>query len=127
MLTAIFQSIVLKWIFRRILELGGLGGVILAAYGALPPTQQTVIARVLQGDWGEITLSALFPLAMAAGGYIWSFVSTVKPHATAGGVQVATSQMTPTKSAEVKEAVKTTAAKQRPNLADALGDIFRRK
>lgn len=126
MLTAIFQSVVLKWILRRVMELGGLGGVVLAAYGALTPAQQSVIARALQGDWGDITLSALVPLLIAVGGYAWSFISTVKPHATAGGIQVPTSQMTPTKSAEVKEAVKTTAAKKRPNLAEALGGLFKK-
>lgn len=129
MLTAIFQSVVLKWIFRRILELGGLGGVILAAYGSLPPAQQMIIPRILQGDWGEITLNALFPLLIAIGGYVWSFISTVKPHATSGGVQVPTSQMTPAKKEAVKEAVKTTAAKQRPTLnpLEALGGLFKRK
>lgn len=126
MLTAIVQSVVLKWILRRVMELGGLGGVILAAYGALPPAQQTIIARILQGDWGDITISALLPLVIAVGGYAWSFISTVTPHATAKGVQVPTSQMTPTKSAEVKEAVKTTVAaqKKRPTLLDS---IFKRK
>lgn len=126
MLTAIFQSVVLKWVFRRILELGGLGGVILTAFAALPPGQQAVIGRVLQGDWGEITLSALAPLAVALFGYAWSFISTVKPHATSDGVQVPTSQMTPTKKAEVKEAVKTTVAaqKRKPTILDA---IFKRK
>lgn len=129
MLTTLLNSVILRWIIRRILELGGLGGVILAAYGALPPAQQTIIAKVLQGDWGDITVSALLPLVVAVAGYAWSFISTVKPHATAHGVQVPTSQMTPTKKAEVKEAVKTTIAAQKRktvNPLEALGNIFKR-
>lgn len=118
MLNAIIQSVVLKWVFRRVLELGGLCGVLLTAYGALPPTQQTVIGRALQGEWGDITLGALFPLLVALGGYTWSFVSTVKPHATSNGVQVATSRMEPAKKEAVKDAVKTTAA--RPTIFDKL-------
>lgn len=118
MLTAIFQSIVLKWGVRRVLELGPIISGALAWWSALSPADQQSLINVLQGNWGLASLGAIVSL----GGYLWSFISTVKPHATSDGVQVPTSQMTPAKKAEVKEAVKTTVAaqKRRPNILDAL-------
>jgi hypothetical protein len=118
MLTAIFQSIVVKWVVRRIMELGPPVGGLLTLWGAMPESYRDLIAQVLQGNWGLVSLGTLVSL----GGYLWSYVSTVKPHATADGVQVPTSQMTPAKKAEVKEAVKTTVAAQnkRPNILESL-------
>lgn len=118
MLTAIFQSIVLKWGVRRVMELGPLISGALAWWNALSPADQQSLINVLQGNWGLASLGAIVSL----GGYLWSFISTVKPHATSDGVQVPTSQMTPAKKAEVKEAVKTTVAaqKKRPNILESL-------
>lgn len=127
MLTAIFQSIVVKWVTRRVLELGPIASGALSWWNSLSPNDQQTLLGILQGNWGLVTLGALISL----GGYVWSFISTVTPHATAKGVQVPTSQMTPTKSAEVKEAVKTTVAAQKKrstvNPLDALGGLFKRK
>lgn len=125
MLTAVFQSIIVKWVVRRILELGPIVSGALAWWGALSPADQQSLVNLLQGNWGLASLGAVVSL----GGYLWSFISTVKPHATANGVQVPTSQMTPAKKEAVKEAVTTTAAaqKRRPNPLEALGGLFKRK
>lgn len=125
MLTTIFQSIVVKWVIRRILELGPIAAGGISAWNAIPDRYQEMLLGVLQGNWSVVTLGALVSFA----GYFWSFISTVKPHATADGVQVPTSQMTPTKKAEVKEAVKTTIAAQKRktvNPFETLGNIFKR-
>jgi len=114
MLNTIIQSVVLKWLLRRVLELGPIISGALTWWGALSPADQAGLINILQGNWGLATLGA----AVSLGGYIWSLIATVKPHATAGGVQVPTSQMTPAKKEAVKEAVKTTAAK--PTLLDKL-------
>lgn len=120
MLNAIFQSVVIKWLTRRVLELGPIASGALSWWNSLSPNDQQTLLGILQGNWGLVTLGAAVSLA----GYAWSFISTVTPHATAHGVQVPVSQMTPTKKAEVKEAVATTVAKKRPTILDA---IFKRK
>lgn len=125
MLTTLLNSVIVRWIIRRILELGPIAAGGISAWNAIPDRYQDMLLGVLQGNWSMVTLGAVVSFA----GYAWSFISTVKPHATADGVQVPTSQMTPTKKAEVKEAVKTTIAAQKRktvNPLEALGQLFKR-
>jgi hypothetical protein len=119
-MNAIFQSVILKWLLRRVLELGPIASGALSWWNSLSPADHDNLLNILQGNWGVVTLAGGVSLL----GYAWSFISTVTPHATAHGVQVPTSQMTPAKKEAVKEAVATTAAKKRPTILDA---IFKRQ
>jgi len=85
MLASFFSSIVAKWILRRVLEIGGLAGSGLGWYMSLQPSTQAVIANLLQHNWDKVSLAALIPLAVSLGGYVWSFISTTKPHVVADG------------------------------------------
>lgn len=85
----IFTGLVGQWVFRRFLELGGIFGTLWAFYSTLPPGAQEAIQQVLQGNWQNVTLGAIVPILMALFGYIWSFVSTTRPHvATRDGKQI---------------------------------------
>lgn len=74
-----FQNVVIGWLARRGLELGGLIGGITIWYQSLSPAEQSAINRILAGDWQEIPLGSVVLLLVSIGGYIWSFRSTVQP------------------------------------------------
>ncbi len=85
MLASFFSSIAAKWLLRRVLEVGGLAGSGLGWYMSLSPTTQALIANLLQHNWDKVSLAALLPLAVSLWGYVWSFISTTKPHVVADG------------------------------------------
>lgn len=74
-----FQNVIIGWLARRALEIGGIVGAGLTAWNNLPPATQEAILSVLGRNWETITLGALAPIALSAWGYIWSALSTFKP------------------------------------------------
>lgn len=81
------QNVIVGWLVRRGLELGGLIGTLAMVYQSLPPATQAAIGRAVQGDWQDITLGALFPLIVAIWGYVWSFRATVQPQVVTADAQ----------------------------------------
>lgn len=82
------MQIIGLWLFRRALEMGGIIGAILAAWNGLPPGIQDAVLMLLSRNWENITLGALIPIAVAAWGYIWSFISSIRPQVVADGKQI---------------------------------------
>lgn len=74
-----FQNVIIAWITRRVLEIGGLLGALLTAWNNLPSETQNAILMVLGRNWETITLGALAPIGLALWGYVWSALSTFKP------------------------------------------------
>ncbi len=74
-----FQNVIIGWLARRALEIGGIVGALLTAWNNLPPATQEAILSVLGRNWETITLGALAPIALSIWGYVWSFVSTRAP------------------------------------------------
>src|SRR5690606_8220368 len=74
-----FQNVIIGWIARRALEIGGLVGALLTAWNNLPPGTKDAILMVLGRNWETITLGALAPIAISLWGYVWSALSTFKP------------------------------------------------
>lgn len=74
-----FTGLIGQWIIRRILELGGLAGAALTGWNSLPPATQEAILAVLGARWQEVTLGTLAALVPSIWGYVWSFLSTIKP------------------------------------------------
>ena len=106
-------SVIGQWIVRRILELGGLAAAGLTAWNNLPPHVQEAIIGLLGAKWQDITLGTLFGLGVAAWGYVWSFISTIKPHVTVDGVQTPVKALPDDKKVIVEESVRTAQAKRR--------------
>lgn len=95
-----FTNVILGWIARRVLEIGGLIAAGLTAWNNLPPGAQEAILLVLGGNWQGITLATLVSLW----GYAWSYLSTVKPQVvTAEKKQI---PLTPTGAAEAEAIAK---------------------
>lgn len=118
------MNLILFWLGRRALELGGLAGALLTVWGSLPVGTQNAILALLTSKWETVTIGSLAPLAVALGGYIWSFVATTRPQVVSGGKKVAIKDLPPTTEAKVKQAVQ--AVKPSNPLGDALSKIFKR-
>jgi hypothetical protein len=74
------QNVVLGWVLRRFVELGGLGVVLVQLYLGLPPNAQAALGAVLSGDTSQQNLIlAIGGAIVAVGGYLWSFRATVVP------------------------------------------------
>jgi hypothetical protein len=106
-------GIVGQWLLRRVMELGGLAAAALTAWNNLPPHVQEAIIGLLGAKWQDITLGTLVGLGVAAWGYIWSFVSTIKPHVTVDGVQTPVKALPADKQVVVEESARTAQAKRR--------------
>lgn len=115
----LFNSVVIRWLLRRVLELGPTASGLLAWWNAMSPADQATLMAIVQGNWGLVTIGAVISLV----GYIWSFIATVTPHATAEGVQVPTKKMTPHQAEKVETAV---AASRPRTLAEVIGSFFRK-
>jgi hypothetical protein len=126
------KSVVVGWLGRRILDWGGWLGtfllVVIGLYNALPATSQAAIGSAIRGDWQDITLGALIPLAGLVVSQVMSFRATVKPQVvTPDGEKVAMKELPKTTQTVVKEQAKTVVEKKRPSPLEALGGLFKRK
>lgn len=83
-LASIFGNVVVGWIGRRFLELGGLVWAMFEIFSRLPPETQETVGLFLTGNWQSVTLGALIPGAIALIGYFTSWRSTVKDHVVQG-------------------------------------------
>jgi hypothetical protein len=125
----IVKSVVLGWLGRRVLDWGGWLGTFLLGliglYNALPPGAQASIGSALQGNWQDITLGSVIPLAALVFSQVMSFRATVKPQVvTDKGEKVAMKELPKATQAEVKQKIETEAKQKRPTFLDGL---FKRK
>lgn len=81
---AITGNVILGWVGRRILEVGGILWGLFEIVSRLPPEVQAVIGAFLSDNWENVTLGALVPAVIALAGYVFSFRSTVKDHVVQG-------------------------------------------
>lgn len=71
------QNVVVGWVLRRLVELGGFGVIIVQLYMAMPPNVQSAIGAVLSGERSQQNLIlAIGGLIVSLGGYLWSFRAT---------------------------------------------------
>lgn len=106
-------GIIGQWIIRRVLELGGLAAAALTAWNNLPPSVQETIIGLLGNKWQEVTLGTAAGLAVAGWGYVWSFISTIKPHVTIDGVQTPVKALPADKQTVIEESARTAQTKRR--------------
>ena len=97
-----FKNVVVGWLGRRALEVGGLIGMLWSAYTVLPPSRQEIINRIFTGEWQDITLGALVPFGGYVISQVLSFRATVKPQAvTPDGTKVSFEKLDPSTRAKV--------------------------
>lgn len=114
-----FTGLIGKWFLRRGMEIGGLLGALVAYFLSLPPGQQQTILRILQGDWSDIPLGSVVALVVALAGYIWSFISTVRPQVVVNNEQVPIRELSPVVQREVRVEARD-AVERKPGLLDRL-------
>ncbi len=120
----IFSSVALGWLGRRALDWGGWIGTfatfLFGIYAALPPAGQNAIGRVFQGEWQDLTLGALVPIASLVISQVMSFRSTTKDQVVANGKKVALPDLPTKTQVEVKQVT----ARKRDTITDLLKGIF---
>lgn len=123
-----FQNVIVAWLLRRGLELGGITGVLVTVYNNLPPSAQASLGNLFTGHWQDVTLGSLLPIAVALWGYVWSFRSSTTPHVvTPDKTQTPMKQLPPTTRSKVTvgvQEVKDQKAAQPNVLGDILKSIF---
>lgn len=123
-----FKNVILGWVGRRALEVGGLLGTIWSIYSAMPPNYQETIRRSLTGEWQDITLGALVPFAIYIGSQVLSFRATVQPQVvTPDGTKVRTRDLDPSTRTKVEVDIagkKIEAKKAAPIGKPALGGLL---
>lgn len=117
------MQLILLWLGRRALELGGLAGTLLAFWNSLPPSTQDIVLSLLSRKWSEITLGALIPIAIALWGYVWSFISTTRTQVVVDGKQTT---LNPNGSAAATVEKIAKEAPKRKTAIDHLRDLFNR-
>lgn len=124
---AFFASIAVKWWLRRILDWGGwLATLLLGAinlYNNLPPGLQSVVVRVIEGNWQEITLGSVPGILALIWSQIQSYRATVKPQiVTEDGQQADLKELPQAKSVAVQEYARTAIEKPKKSVLDHLID-----
>lgn len=79
MFKAVSENVVVGWIVRRVLEVGGWLGAIVPMIMALPPEHQAVIVAILTGQGGSLSIAAVIGFAVYIWSQIMSWRSTVRP------------------------------------------------
>jgi len=123
---SLFTGLVGQWLLRRALELGGVIGAAFLWFQALPPDQQSMLVTVLTGEWRAIPLGAVVGILFSLGGYIWSWISTMRPQVVVDNRQVPTKDLPAATKTVVEESARTAAAKKRPSLSERLKGLFTR-
>ena len=125
------SSVALQWLLRRVLDWGGWLGTfllgIIGFYNALPPEAQAAVAVVFSGQWQDITIGSLIPLAALVWSQVQSFRSTVKPQIVLDGQQVDLKDMPAQKSVVVQEYARTALDEKKRTALDRLLDKLNRR
>lgn len=83
MLTSIFAAVsgnvIIGWVSRRVLEVGGWLAAVIPLFMAMPPEHQAVIVAILSGQGGGLSVAALIGFAVYVWSQIMSWRSTVRP------------------------------------------------
>lgn len=109
----ILKNVVVAWLIRRAMELGGIFAIIVGVVQALPPSSQAALWRVLQGDWQNVPLGAIVGIIVAVWGYAWSFRSTTRSQIVTDNKQVPISELPQAKQTVVEEIGRTAVAKKK--------------
>lgn len=126
------NAVVLGWLGRRALEIGGLVGFLTTAYMSLDPASQAVIGRILTGEWKSLPIGQIVALLVALWGYWQSFHQTTQPKAVTkvDGVLVSVPEkkMADSTVEKVKTSAKVVVEERKgQTIVDMLGGIFGRK
>ena len=127
-----FKSAFAGFAVRWLLDTGGwVAGVTLALlqlYDNLPPGGQQLLARVLAGHWGEITLSAAGGFIVWAVTQVFKLRATIKPQAVnEQGQKVRLDELPKATQTIVNAQTTTVVEKKRPTVLDGLGKLLGKK
>lgn len=100
------QNIAVQWLLRRIPEFTGIIVTLVTFYNSIPPQYQDLIIKVVSGQGGGLTISALIGFALWLYAQVISYRSTVRPQAIVQeDGKLVTNTLAPAKEREVKTVV----------------------
>lgn len=76
---AISSNVIVGWIARRVLEVGGWFAAVIPLFMAMPPEHQAVILAILSGQGGGLSVAAVIGFVVYLWSQIMSWRSTVRP------------------------------------------------
>ena len=119
----LFNNVVVGWVSRRLLEVGGWVTFVTSIYMAMPPSAQAAVGRILRGDWDNLSVAAIIGLVTYVWSQVWSFKSTVKDQVVASGRKApldAVADALPPNVTKtlVEQKVETIATRKRPSILD---------
>lgn len=74
----IASNVILGWLWRRVLEIGGWLAGLLPIFMAMPSEHQAVIVAILTGQGGQLSVAAAFGFGVYIISQVMSFRATVK-------------------------------------------------
>lgn len=107
------QSVAIQWLIRRVPEFAGIIVTLVTFYNSIPPQYQDIVGKVLSGQGGGLTISALVGFLLWIYAQVVSFRATVKPQAVVEeNGKLVTNNLAPRKEAEVKDVVTNVSSKK---------------
>lgn len=73
------QNVAFQWAVRRVPEFAGIIVTLVTFYNSVPPQYQDIIVKVLSGQGGGLTVSALIGFGLWAYAQVISYRQTTKP------------------------------------------------
>src|SRR5690554_5003262 len=77
-ITTIASNVVIGWLWRRVLEVGGWLAGLLPIFMAMPPEHQAAAIAILTGQGGQLSVAAAFGFGVYVISQVMSFWATVK-------------------------------------------------
>lgn len=107
------QNIAVQWLIRRVPEFAGIIVTLVTFYNSIPPQYQDLVVRVVSGQGGGLTVSALIGFALWAYAQVVSYRATVKPQAIVEeNGKLVTNTLAPAKEKQVADVVTNVSSKK---------------
>jgi len=107
------QSVAIQWLIRRVPEFAGIIVTLVTFYNSIPPQYQDLVIRIVSGQGGGLTVSALIGFVLWAYAQVVSYRATVKPQAVVEeNGKLVTNTLSPAKEVQVAEAVVNVSSKK---------------
>lgn len=110
---SILQSVAVQWALRRVPEVAGIVVTLVTFYNSIPPQYQDIILKVVSGQGGGLTISALIGLVLWLYAQVVSFRATNRPQAIVEeNGKLVTNTLSPAKESEVAQTVQNVSSRK---------------
>lgn len=79
MFKSLSENVIVGWVRRRFVEVGGIATAIIPFILAMPPEQHAVLIAIITGQGGALSVAAAIGFAVYVIGQVRSYIATVRP------------------------------------------------